>query len=289
MLTVLRKLFSIFVLLVILLCAGIWWLSNNANDTIKEQIELQGSRALGTNVIVGSVNLNLRGAGLKINDLKVVNLPGYTKENLLEADRITILVSPKSLFNKLVNVKNVTIEGAEIYAELKGEKINFQELADRLNANTVDQSKGESTVENEALKDVRMRMGEFKFRSANMNLFSQKYGSITVPAPYIQLNNIGGEQGLPIDQFADAFLTPFITQLKAAGKQLIYEEIQVRLMHKIEAERIRAEAKLKEKEKELKKKYEAEIKAKEDQLKGKLKEKEDEIKSKLEDKLKNLF
>lgn len=290
MFKVLRALFLIFLLLVVTLCAGIWWLSNNANHTIKEQIEIQGTQALGTAVTVGSVDLNLRGTGIKINNLKVANLPGYSTENILTADQIAVSVTRKSFFNKLVEINHVIIDGANVYAELKNNRINLNDLKNKLNAsNNTASSSGETSEANNALKDVRIRLNDFKFKNGNMHLLSNKYGSADVPAPYIQLRNIGGSEGLPVEQFTDALLNPLIDQLKVAGKELIYSELELRVKQKLRAETIRIEMKLKEKEKEVKKKYEAELKAKEGELKDKLKEKEDELKNKLEDKLKGLL
>ncbi|MCC6547297.1 AsmA family protein [Candidatus Sumerlaeota bacterium] len=102
---------------------------------VKDAIESQGTKYLGTPVTVKGVQLALLRGAVKINGLQVKNYDNFTEANALEVKEFGVNVAPASLMSDTIVVDNISIGGVTANAEvLSNGKQNLQLLMDNLNA-----------------------------------------------------------------------------------------------------------------------------------------------------------
>jgi hypothetical protein len=144
--------------------------------------------------------------------------------------------------DSVVNLKEISIEGASVIAEQKGLGTNLQALMKNLQASSDDAS-DTVAADDSSSPDLLIKVGLFQFINSSTSLVSEKWGQSEVSIPDIKLVQLGGEQGLPPQQLAEAILKPLMKQLSGAVEAHLKGLFERKFKEKLE-----------EKEDELKKK-----------------------------------
>jgi multidrug efflux pump subunit AcrB len=172
-------------------------------------------------------------------------------------DNIIVDLNILSLLNKVVNVQEITIDGARVTAEQKGSTTNIQELLKSLDNEAATESPATMPISEEteddptAGIDILIKVGQFNFINSATQLVTEKWGDKNVSIPAIKLSNIGDESGVPPEALANAIVKPLLKQLNKALKGRMQDLL-----------REEAKAKLKEKEDELKAKMDKKLQEK---------------------------
>jgi uncharacterized protein involved in outer membrane biogenesis len=238
---------SLFVVIVIAVVAGGFYIANNMNGLVKDAVEDVGSQVLKTSVTLKAVNIQLLQGKAKISGLTIANPQGFDQPHVFQMDNIAVELDLASLIDRVVNVKEVTIDGANVIAEQKGLGTNLQALMKNLEGSP-DSSNQTVAEDGSSSPEILIKVGLFQFINSSTNFVSEKWGEKQVSIPDIKLTKLGGEQGLPPEKLAETILKPVLKQLNKAIESRIKELF-------------------------------------EGKLKGTLEEKEDELKKKLSDKL----
>jgi hypothetical protein len=91
-----------------------------AERTLKVEIELAATRALDVDVRVGRVDLKIYAGKFGISNLLISNPPGYQYDKLLELKDARIKANLKSLLGQRVDIREVKLDGMNIFIEQKG-------------------------------------------------------------------------------------------------------------------------------------------------------------------------
>lgn len=120
---------SIIVLLVAVV-ALFWALQlyrDDAELSLREEIEARGSRILGTRLKVGAVSLDWSGGRISLSELVVASPGGFSSPDMISVNR----VDGRADFGARV-IDRLTLGGVNAVIEFRGASSNFETIADRI-------------------------------------------------------------------------------------------------------------------------------------------------------------
>ena len=301
-----KKIILSFVLiLIVAIAGGVYYVMSNLDNLIKEAIETYGSEATQTAVRVDSVKLKLTEGSGGITGLTVANPKGYALPHAFSLGTIRLGIDLQSLQQEPYIINEITVIAPEVFVEInKDNKTNLNELKNNLMAGlpaaTDDQAKKEPTKKGGV--EPRLIIRKVKFADgiikAKVAALDNKEYKLKLPA--IELNNLGGKNGLTPTELASEILSQLTDSASKAVKEKIIDakldELKAKAKAKLEAKKAEARAKIEAEKAQAKAKVEAtkaEADAKLAEEKAKLEaqkdEKTDELRQKSKDKLKGLF
>ena len=210
-----KILLGLLIVIVIGVLGAGFYIANNMNGLVKDAVEEVGSQVLKTPVRLKAVNIQLLQGRAEISGLTIANPSGFDQPNVFQMDKIAVELDLISLMDSVVNLKEISIEGASVIAEQKGLGTNLQALMKNLQASSDDAS-DTVAADDSSSPDLLIKVGLFQFINSSTSLVSEKWGQSEVSIPEIKLVQRGGEQGLPPQQLAEALLKPLMKQLSSA-------------------------------------------------------------------------
>ena len=259
--TSMKKGLLIFVVLAAIVAGGTWYMLSGAGNFIREQIEQQGSKYLGTAVSVVNVDLALSEGRITISDMDVENPQGFSREDAFSVESITLDIG--DVLGEPYTVQTVSINALEILYEVDASgQGNLIALKKNLDAN-LPKSENEPApkqgganplviVENVTVSNVRLKLNFEKLPTGDIELETKAY-EITLPT--FNAGSIGKPNGMPADQvgvaIANAMLDNVIAHAKVEAKKRVAEELKKKANEKIDEQKDKLMDKAKDKLKNL--------------------------------------
>ncbi len=256
-----KKGLIIIVLFAVLIAGGAWYMLSGAGDFIKQQIEQQGSKYIGSPVSVLSVELALADGRLTINDLNIENPEGFSKANAFSLESITLDLG--NVTSEPYTVQTVSVNAPEILYEVDASgdgnllalKNNLMKNLPKSDEQEPEQTGGANPlviVENVSVSKVRLMLNFEKLDTGDLQIEQKVY---EVELPTFNAGSIGKPNGLPADQVGVAIfnkmLDNIIAQAKAEAKKRLAEEAKKKAMEKVNEEKDKLKDKAKDKLKDL--------------------------------------
>jgi len=216
---------------------------NNINTLVKTAIEEVGTDTLNTAVTVDQVDIKLLGGQLLLEGLSVANPEGFTAATIFQMDRIVVAVDLLSLLDNHVSVEQIIIDGAKINAEQKGSSSNVTTLLDSIEQSE-DSGAEDSSIQSSDAEDkpasegdpVLISVNQFRLANSTATLLTEQWGSQALTLEAVELNNIGGAEGVPPSQLAEEVLRPVVKNLQKSVERrlrdLMIEKAKQRLLEK---------------------------------------------------------
>lgn len=213
------KILGVLVLLIIVgVGALVFYGLQNIDALVKQAVEKYGSEAVGTQVSLNNVKVELGQGRIEFHGFEVANPPGYSTPYALALDQIAVQVNINSLGGSPIVVDEITVDQPSINAEEKNlSQTNLSDLAANLNKGATEPAPTESGSEAADLPNIAI--STFNFSRANISFVSGQYGDRTIEMPSFSAKNLGGSAGLPPDQLAVALLQEVLDQATAAVKR----------------------------------------------------------------------
>ncbi|ARN76148.1 AsmA family protein [Oceanicoccus sagamiensis] len=249
------KLLKVLAVMVLIIAAGIFYVANNINGIVQEAVVKVGSKALKTSVTLAAVDIQLLSSRAELTGLVIANPQGFKAPNLFEMDTIVVDLDIMSMLDNVVNVQEITIDGARVTAEQKGTSTNVQALLKGLDSGSSAAAPAPAPAPeagDSAADDILIKVGQFNFINSATQLVTEQWGETAVKLPAIRVANIGGEAGVPPEALAGAIVRPLLKQLNQALKDRLQDLLE-------DEAKAQAKAKLKEKEDELKNKLDKKL------------------------------
>src|SRR3989339_838390 len=128
----LKILYTLLLVIVILLVIAIGAVFLFANSAVKIGVQTQASKALCVPVTVKDVDLSILGGTRELNSLDVGNPPGFGYPNLLSLNQTKVAVDIGSLTSDAVQIKQILLNGMEVYFEQKGLGSNLKTVLNNI-------------------------------------------------------------------------------------------------------------------------------------------------------------
>jgi hypothetical protein len=185
-----------------------FYLKSNIDEIVREFIVEQVSEVTDTKVQLDAVKLDLKeGAGSLFN-FEQPNPPGFQTKYAFHFDQAELDLDLKSIFDEVIIIEKVFINGAEVVYEYSDGKTNFIELKNIINANMINKTVADSTSKTDQPQQKETKKTHAKqskkiiiksFEMINTKVegavpFASSQ-TLSVTLPNIQLNNIGSKEG----------------------------------------------------------------------------------------------
>jgi hypothetical protein len=207
----LKKLVIALLVIVGIIGLALVYLGSNLDSIAAKAIENIGSKALGVDVSVGSVELELREGSGSIRDFEIANPPGYAREPLMSLGELTLQLDSESK-----GVKLLRAGAPEIRVESKGGTSNVDVLLEALGSEPAES--GESEVVDEAGQPLEMRIDRIEIEAARAVLVSDERDEpIDLQVRALTFDNLRGTG----EEIANQILTQLMSDVKAAAGQAL--------------------------------------------------------------------
>lgn len=221
-----KIIFSLIIIILISLSAY-FYLKNNIDEIVREFIVQEVSEVTDTKVQLDAVKLDLKeGAGSLFN-FEQPNPPGFQTKYAFHFDQAELDLDLKSIFDEVIIIEKVFINGAEVVYEYSDGKTNFIELKNIINANMNNKTVAASTSKTDQPQQKEMKKTHAKqskkiiiksFEMINTKVegavpFASSQ-TLSVTLPNIQLNNIGSKGGVEADQLMAIIIDTLEKDLK---------------------------------------------------------------------------
>lgn len=221
-----KIIFSLIIIILISLSAY-FYLKNNIDEIVREFIVQEVSEVTDTKVQLDAVKLDLKeGAGSLFN-FEQPNPPGFQTKYAFHFDQAELDLDLKSIFDEVIIIEKVFINGAEIVYEYSDGKTNFIELKNIINANMnnktvsastskTDQPQQKETKKTQAKQSKKIIIKSFEMINTKVEgavPFASSQ-TLSVTLPNIQLNNIGSKDGVEADQLMAIIIDTLEKDLK---------------------------------------------------------------------------
>ncbi len=122
-----KKLATVVIVLLVVVAGAGWYFLSNLDRIVAETIEAEGTRAMGTNVRVQDVSIQLRNGTASIGGLTIANPEGYSNPYAFELNKISIEIEYDTL-----DVVRIHVREPRIVAEARGLNNNFSDILDQM-------------------------------------------------------------------------------------------------------------------------------------------------------------
>jgi len=200
----------------------------NINSLVKEGIESAGESALGVSVTVDKVQISILSGSGRIQGLKVANPEGFsTSKPAISIADIEVILDLSSLTTDTIIIKNIFIDGPEIFYERQLLESNIGQLQEN--------SEGQSDVNEESSVGSNLIISHLEVRNARIGVITPLIDkAISLRMPLLELNDLGKNEASSFKKVINEVLIalnksliPLITenvglgdQIKEAGKKL---------------------------------------------------------------------
>lgn len=203
--------------LVLVVGAALVYVYGNLDAIVARAIETHGSRIVGTEVTVGSVEVRLSEAKGTIRDLRVANPEGFDAPHAFAWDEVTIDIDTGSLSGEPWVLDAVRIAAPEVVlaADATG-RINLRELQRNLASD--DDAPDEDAAPG---PERRLRIRRFVFERGRVDLRTRQAGGrdVAIDLPKLELEELGGADGATPGELGRTLLRAYTAQvLKSAAR-----------------------------------------------------------------------
>ncbi len=228
----LKKIILIFVVLFIVLIAGVYFARNYLAE---KAVEEGGTYALGVDTDLGSASLELSGGSFEMNDYKIDNPEGFEAEYFFVLKRGMLDVDAGSVLDDEVVVDSFVLEGVHMAIEIIDQKANFKVLLDHLN---------QLDFGEESSEEARFKINEINVRdiavSASLTLMGKKQLDKEFSLDAFTLKNVGGDNGATIAEITSTVMKAMIKKASSSAQSLGFnvdiDQLKQEAKEKIEEE-----------------------------------------------------
>jgi uncharacterized protein involved in outer membrane biogenesis len=194
-----------------------------AERALKTGIEVAATKALDVGVNVGKVDLEIFAGKLGISNLLINNPPGYQYDKLLELKDAQIKVDVKSLLGERVNIREIKLDGVNIFLEQRGVSgNNLQDVIKTVSDGR--KAKGESKKGGRKLHIDNLEISNVTVK-AKLLPVPGKADTITLKLDPIVMTDLGGDNKLDTAELSSKILIAIVTGVADKGTGVLPQEM----------------------------------------------------------------
>lgn len=239
-----------FLVLVITIGFGVYYLLSNLDGFVKAAIETYGSQATQTTVRVESVRIGLKDGSGVIRGVTIGNPHGFVAKHAFSLGEISTQIDLKSLSEDVIVIEHITVRAPEVFFELnEAGKNNLGELNRNLSSSASGafaSSSSDKSSEAEPkliIRKLRFVDGSIHARVVPLNK------DYELKLPGIELQNLGGKNGATPTQIASQVFKVLadraLAEVKKEGINQYKAKLEGEVNKRLEAEQEKLGDKLK--------------------------------------------
>lgn len=258
-----KAILGIFILLIIAVAGGVYYVVTNLDSIVKTAIEKYGSETTQTAVKVDNVLIKLTQGSASINGLTVANPDGFSLPYAFSLGQIATDIDVEKTSKELVAIELISISAPQIFYEINADRQgSLNVLKDNLGAGGVDTPSEDSSSERKQSAPINMHITRFLLEDAKLHakVVPLKDKTYNLKLPTLELTDLNGTP----EQISSQILSQLIDHAKV--------EIQKQGLDKeLAALKGQAEERVDAEKAKLQKEADAKLKAEEEKAKDKLK------------------
>lgn len=230
----------LFTILVLLIVGGSVYFYMNMNEFVRGMAEQVASNALGVDVTIGEVDIQLNEMKVVTRDIAIANPQGYTKPYAVNISGVTVALEDFS--EELLTFAMIGVDGTKVNLEVKPKGTNLGDIKKKLEARskTVEGQKptADQVADVEKNKaDIKVVVKNFALTGAELTpsvtLLKSDLGVVTVPDIYLQ--GIGEkENGILAREAVAQIMNSVLQEVnKTANKAGFLEGLPLAIMNDI--------------------------------------------------------
>lgn len=214
------KIFGVILLLLVVVVGGVtYYVVNNIDGILKTAIETEGSKAVGTDVTLGSIKVDWQQGRITLSDLIIANPPGYTTDYAIAIGTAAVQVDYNSLQTGVITIQEILVDAPRLIAEEKNlTETNLTTLSNNLNKGAA-ATPSEPSASSGGGDEPLLMVEKFTFSNANIELVSSQYGDRDLTMPAINASNLGAPNGVTAEVLAQQLVDEVLDQATAAVKK----------------------------------------------------------------------
>lgn len=201
-----KGLLGAFLLALLLIAGGAYWLFGNLDAIVRRAISHYGSQMTQASVKVDEVKIRTGDGMGVVRGLVVGNPVGFKTAHALKVGTIEVEVDIRTLTDPVVVVKRIVIEAPDVIYEKGATGTNFEAIQRNITRSLASGTAGGSDAGTVSKPARKIIVDEFIIRNAHAQATAPAMLGQTVSAtlPDIVLRNLGrGEGGLTPAQLGD--------------------------------------------------------------------------------------
>lgn len=188
-------------IIILLLVIAFVFVGSNLDSIVKSAIEKYGTQALGADVSVGSVDLDIAEGKGTIRNLTVDNPEGYSRSDALSFGELTVAFDYKSRTVELIRAV-----APEVNVEVKGATNNFEALLAGMDS-------GEPSEESEPSEPMTLKIDRIDVEAARATMtIDQRDEPIDIDIDKMVFTNIEGTS----DEIASQIVKQLLSQIRGS-------------------------------------------------------------------------
>lgn len=191
-------------IILLLLVIVVVFVGSNLDSIVKSAIEKYGTQALGADVSVGSVELDVAEGRGTIRNLTVDNPEGYSRSDALSFGELTVKFDYKSRTVELVRAA-----APEVNVEMKGSSNNFEALLAGMDGG----EPSEAPEASEPADPITLKIDRIEIEAARATMTSdQRDDPIDINIEKMVFRNIEGTS----DEIASQIVKQLLSQIRGS-------------------------------------------------------------------------
>ena len=209
-----KKLAIVVLVLLILVVGAVFYVASNIDSLAETALEEGGTYAMGVPTQVDSVSVSLMGGTLGINGMTIANPEGFESDNLMNFNEFGVGVETGSLFEEVIVVPEIKMDGLVVNLEKKDGKSNVDVITENIEKVTGPgaEPKPES---DEPGKKVFVK--KIVLTNITANVQAPIIGKVTVKVPELTLDDVSSEEGVEVSELIKRIWPAILAGIVNAG------------------------------------------------------------------------
>lgn len=198
-----NRLLYVALALIVLVMGGVLLLVNNLDGLVRRAIEVSGTNALGTEVRVSSVDLDLAAGTATLSGFSIANPDGFSNEDMVRFDELYVALDLASLNSDVIRINSIRTVNPYVLYEMQGTRSNIDVVRQRFPSQPAATAPAGTVQPVIAINEVNVTGIQGTLQSDLLeNPVNVNLGDVVIPPV----------QGTP-EQLAQQIARPLLTQL----------------------------------------------------------------------------
>jgi hypothetical protein len=212
---VMKKVLIALGVVAVLIGGGLVLLLSNLDGLVKTAIETYGSEAFGSQVSVGSVELNLTEGSAAIYDFSVANPPGFSDQPMMSFSEVSVAIDLATIGEEVIGIKSIIARSPYVLYESANDTTNI----DTISARFAGDGEATDTSDNGEESEVELRISIILIENIQAQMEGDDIPDLNINLGDISLQNLAGTP----DEIAAQIMGPVTRQISANAASALLE------------------------------------------------------------------